>query len=192
MVNVKWVDEFETHVNKKEVIQDYITEEIKVKDILNKHNLTMNEFIRIRDNGTDYRRTGSRKTRGTPKNYHYSSSSDVYRVTKTINKQHIFFGDYVSEEDAQKVVEYLRKHNWNDEGLKDFEHKHNICTRKKGKKHHYYNDGKRFRVYKNINGKRIYFGAYDSPTTAESIVEKLEEVNWDKTQLNRIQKEVRE
>lgn len=191
MVNVRWVDEFETKVNKEDVICDYLAEEIKVEDILTKYNLSMNEFVRIRDEGTDYRRTGKCKIKGTPKNYHYCKKTDDFKVTKTIDKKKMFFGAYIFEEDAQKVVEYLRNHDWKYDGLKEFELANDICKKKRTGKNYCRVRGNRYAVYKTIDKKRNTYGEYRSPREAELIVERLDACGWDKSQLDKIKEEVK-
>lgn len=48
----------------------------------------------------------------------------------------------------------------------------------------------RWEVYKCLDGKTRYFGAYSSEDEARLVVEKLKEANWDKSQLVKIQEEV--
>lgn len=52
-----------------------------------------------------------------PKYYSYDNIWKRYRVAKTINGKRLSFGTYATEEEAQLVVEELKKHDWDREKL---------------------------------------------------------------------------
>ena len=52
-----------------------------------------------------------------PKYYHYDKIWKRYRVKKSINGKRVSFGTYATEEEAQAIVEELKKHDWDREKL---------------------------------------------------------------------------
>jgi len=62
--------------------------------------------------------------------------------------------------------------------------------RKEPPKHYTINKFGSYVLKKSVDGKLVYGGTYKDKETAEKIVKKLNDCGWDKTQLQRIRKEV--
>lgn len=54
-----------------------------------------------------------------PLNYYYMKYANSWRVSKQIDGKPIDYGCYKNKEQAEKVVEHLKKHNWDKESLKE-------------------------------------------------------------------------
>lgn len=63
-------------------------------------------------------------------------------------------------------------------------------SRKNGKFYYYNKQAKKYFVVKSINKKKIWFGAYKREEDAKSVVEKLKECDWDKSQMPKILEEL--
>lgn len=59
----------------------------------------------------------------------------------------------------------------------------NLRFKENYKFYHYDKDMEKFRVRRVINGKYISYGFYDDEETAQKVVARLKEVNWDKKKL---------
>ena len=58
-------------------------------------------------------------------------------------------------------------------------------------KHYYFHSkSNKWVVQKQMNGKKIFFGKYDTEETAQRIVKELKQCDWDKNQLQEIQKRI--
>lgn len=53
------------------------------------------------------------------KHYHYDKQRKKFRVRKVINGKYVCFGYYETEEEAQKMVEELKKVNWDKSKLRE-------------------------------------------------------------------------
>ena len=53
-----------------------------------------------------------------------------------------------------------------------------------------YRSGYRWEIHKRVGGDNLYFGSYEKRDDALRIVELLKECGWDKSQLERIKREV--
>jgi len=59
-------------------------------------------------------------------------------------------------------------------------------------KHYYYDKiWERYRIRKNINGKRVNYGSYPTEQEVKLIVSELIKNNWDKTKLPEIKAKVK-
>jgi hypothetical protein len=118
------------------------------------------------------------------KNYCYNKKTGDYIVTKKINGKVKRFGHYDTEEEAKMMVEELREVDWDINKL-NFITRKKIMPDKPEPKYYIYNkeDGT-YTVQKNIKGKNIYFGRYETEDEAKMIVEELKKVNWNKNRLS--------
>lgn len=63
-----------------------------------------------------------------------------------------------------------------------------LASRRSNGKFYYYHKGSDYWcVYKTVDGKKEFFGHYETEETAQKIVNELKKCNWDKTQLSKIQ-----
>lgn len=110
-----------------------------------------------------------------PKYYTYSKGR--YQITKKIGDNIESFGYYDSPEEAQRMVDELKKVNWNIDRLSYFD-------RKKFVKHHkYYTYDKRCDKYV-VAKQGKHFGSYSTEDEAAEIVELLKSVKWDMNKLS--------
>ena len=79
----------------------------------------MVELLREHDWNIDNLTTNEKKllNKAEPKHYGYNKRNKTWRVYKSINGKHTIFGEYSSEEDAQKIVQILKENNWNKESI---------------------------------------------------------------------------
>lgn len=56
-----------------------------------------------------------------PKWIHYNKKSKKYAINRTIRNVRIYFGSYDTFEEAERVVEFLNKNNWDKNKLKEIE-----------------------------------------------------------------------
>ena len=55
-----------------------------------------------------------------PKWIHYNKRTKKYTITRTIHNFRTYFGSYDTLEEAERVVEFLNKNNWDKNKLKEF------------------------------------------------------------------------
>ena len=65
----------------------------------------------------EFKKYVPKRVTGEPKYYHYNEKSGKWHVHKCIKGLPKYFGRFNTEEEAQKVVEELKKHNWNTEEI---------------------------------------------------------------------------
>ena len=121
--NFRFVEDTTPKVDMDELIKDYLNPNISVDDILKKHHISKNEYLRLRPQLVE--KTGeSRKP-----SYHGGKStikdvakhitqdplSKKYRVQKTINGVLKHFGRYETLEEAMRVRNVLMDMNWDRE-----------------------------------------------------------------------------
>lgn len=102
-------------VNVEEFKKDFYN--LTNNDMLTKYDMSYTKFKRI------IRELGLKKRGGvrSPKHYYYMKNHKRYIVQKQTGKKNNYFGIYKTEEEAKKVVEHLKKHDWSKESLKDLE-----------------------------------------------------------------------
>ena len=110
-----------------------------------------------------------------------------------IQKNKTRYGTYSDKKTAKKVVNRLKKCNWDKKQLPDILKEINYQTPiKKGEtcKKIYLDkrNPKNIRYY--IKYLSTYYGVYDTIQIAEKIVEELEKVDWDKKQLPQIKEKI--
>lgn len=106
---------------------------------------------------------------------YYTYTKGKYQVSR----QNKGYGAYETEQEAQAIVEELKKADWNIELLPA--HLQDKLIKKP--KYYTYNKGK-YTVQKTINGVHLSFGSYSSESEAKEIVQLLKKVNWDITKLS--------
>lgn len=78
----------------------------KLNDLIKELELPSRHFVPKR------KHKGYSKKIREPKNYSYNQGTKTYYVTKKINNELKYFGGYKTEEEAKKRVQFLKKHNW--------------------------------------------------------------------------------
>ena len=56
-----------------------------------------------------------------PRWIHYNKKHKKYTINRTIRNVRIYFGSYDTLEEAERVVEFLNKNNWDKNKLKEIE-----------------------------------------------------------------------
>ena len=54
-----------------------------------------------------------------PKWIHYNKKTKKYCINRTIKNYRTYFGSYATLEEAERVVEFLNKNNWDKHKLKE-------------------------------------------------------------------------
>jgi len=116
----------------EEFINLYNNPNISVKEIYKKLGWTTKKYCRLRKKALKEKRIHerqprNRKPREKPKrkitNYTYNHHSRKFLVRKGKNYKMIHYGCYDTREQAEKIVEELRKCNWDKKQLKKIEKK---------------------------------------------------------------------
>lgn len=113
--NFKIVENSET-VNYEDFKKDYMGNELTVDQIRKKYNLGNCAYyglIKKVEEETGFYRKKTNKTKNTREPKYYTG--DKYRgysVQKIINNKRFYFGNYRTIDEAKKVVEWLKEHNW--------------------------------------------------------------------------------
>lgn len=97
--------------------KEYIENKVPVKDLKIKYGLgprTFSELIKDIKKRTGFSRKTASGLRGRPngKHYRYRESKKRWVVSKTINGKTVYFGSFKTENGAKRMVEELKKINW--------------------------------------------------------------------------------
>lgn len=156
----------------KQFIELYNNPEITAHQLKQKLGLNNNNYRKLKE------KTGLTGRRNIIKGKHYTKTQNGrIAINKRINGKKEYLGMYKNKEEAKKVIEVCEKHNW------DINHPEVQETIKKHRKQtkHYSKINGRYYVYKNINGKRIYYDHFKTKQDAEDCVRLLEKLEWNKT-----------
>ena len=165
-------------------VEDYNNLQLTVDDIKRKYGLNCRRFAEIQSiaisNGDvpEVRRMN----RSTAK--FYTKTRNGFVVKKHFGTSCNFIGRFEDEETAQLVVNKCKEVNWNTSQISDFIDKHRI----KPRNYSVTSDG--VIVQKVIDGKNTVFCKLSNEITAQKVVEKLRECNWDKTKTEEILEKV--
>ena len=132
-------------------VELYNNPNITIVDIRNKLGWTVKTYTLAREKALSEglikeRRVRSkkgrpRKKKKVPKNYYYRKNTGNYVVTKriTINKEvkTIYYGTYKNEEECVKIINELKKVNWDKKELPNIKKKLGISNVKKRYHNHY-------------------------------------------------------
>ena len=107
-------------------------------------------------------------------------------MRKWIKKDKINLGVYSSQEDADKVTEICKKHNWdlNNPLVQETIEKHRI------KPKNYKKIGERYYPCKYRNGERKYYDSFKSEKEAINAVKLLNHVDWNEKEYEKLKGEV--
>ena len=121
--NFRFVEDTTPRVDMDELIKDYLNPLTSVDDILRKHNLSRNEYLRLRPQLVE--KTGEPRKlsfhggkstiKDVSKHITQDPLSQKYRVQKTINGVLKHFGRYDTLEEATRVRDVLMDMNWDRE-----------------------------------------------------------------------------
>lgn len=119
MVNVRIIENVQEDPERLEVIRLY-REGLSMKTIGKMFGGSESWARRILHEAKDNGELEIRPSSGVnPKNYCYNKNSGRYNVYKQFNGKNYSFGTYSDETTAKKVVDELRKVNWDKDCLKD-------------------------------------------------------------------------
>lgn len=119
MVNVRVIENGYDYPDKMEVIRLY-REGLSMKKIGELLDVNVGKVRRMLHEARDKGEVEIRPNCGVnPRNYWFNKHNGKYHVYKHINGKSRQFGTYSDEATAKKVVEELRKVNWDKDCLKD-------------------------------------------------------------------------
>ena len=123
MVNVNIIENGYGYPDKMEVIRLY-REGLSMKRISELLDVNVQKVRRMLHEAKDKGEVEIRPSYGVnPRNYCFNKHNGRYHVYKHINGKFRQFGTYSDESTAQRVVEELRKVNWDKDCLKDIKKK---------------------------------------------------------------------
>lgn len=115
----------------KDFADDYNSRELYAYELREKYHLNANSFRNIRKQALKQGLINNRRyvcKKNIPKNYYYHKTNHVWCVVKNINHERVYFGGYKTEEEAQLIVEELKKCNWDKSKLRSIKFKV-LCTK---------------------------------------------------------------
>ena len=120
LVNFRWVDDTTPKVDMDQLKQDYLNPDCSVKDILKKHNISRNEYYRLRRIIVDETGVLAKPSNFGGKPHIFDVSRYIsqdpltlkYRVGKYIKGVLKHYGRYSTLEEAIKVRDDLIEHDW--------------------------------------------------------------------------------
>ena len=176
------------------------TTEYTIKTCLDKFNINWSDFKTLVHSGEEpldlltYENiiTPDLKPKNSKTDYIYYDKSRKYSPW-IIRKNNIHYGSYSTKKIAIKVVNRLKKCDWNKNKIEDIKKEINYKTpSQKGETSKLiYTDKrnpKKTRYY--IQYKNEWYGSYTNKKTAEKAVKLLKKYNWDKKRLKDIKKKL--
>ena len=201
-MNFKIVEQ-ESNNSKYEAFKDlYMNSGLIIKDIVKKVNIGNTTACRYANEvyrETGWRRSIVRRAKAKKKEnkkpravkYYCRTRNGYFIVEKWDKSRIVYYGAYRDEVTAKKVVEELKKVDWDKKELSAIKKRLGVKKGTPGLKGRNYTKVKYgYRVYRVINYKFTGFGQYKDEETAKRIVEELRKVDWDKEELPRIQEEL--
>lgn len=162
------------NINIDSFVNDYNDKDLSINKLCEKHELGYGRYKKIVNELRDTYGycEGSRKFRkgkhgySFSKFYHYSKNHDVF----VIQRKGKFYCNAKTEDEAKKIVEFLKQHNWDKE----------LCdkTFNKGK-----TNIKNYSEHKggyNVIRKGKYYARFGTEDEAKEAVKWLRKHNWDK------------
>lgn len=118
----RWVegDKWATDIDFEELKMDYLNPQITVDEILKKHNISRNEYRRLRnrlveETGVPVKPSthgGKPKIHNSREYITYDSLAQKFRVSKYIKGMLRHYGRYKTLEEAQRVRDVMIEHDW--------------------------------------------------------------------------------
>lgn len=102
----------------------------------------------------------------------YTKTSNGFVVKKQFGHSCLFVGRFATQDTAEAIVEKCKEVNWNIDEIREFIDQHKI------KPKNYTCTSNGFTVQKVIDGKNRVICTVNNETTAQKIVEKFRECNW--------------
>ena len=103
----------------EEFKEDYMNLFISKAEICEKYELSHNRYCKY--GNRVYEDTGFKRSAGVTPRTRYTNirmtGAYKWRVDKQINGRKLYCGTYPSFEDARKVRDFLREHNWSDNAI---------------------------------------------------------------------------
>lgn len=173
-------------VDYEEFKKDYSNSSLLKEEIRKKYDLRPSDFKdlvkKCEDEGVIRERPRKKHIFKNFSKYYYKTKKG-YVVTKYVGNKSVYYGQYKYEEDAKKIVEWLKEHNWDKELFKQNKTKiiGEYC------KNYYFNKpSQKYVVYK----ENTYYGYYKSEEDAKRIVKALREEKWDKDKIKEIEAKI--
>ena len=110
----------------------------------------------------------------TPKYYTYNKKHKLYQIKKRFGKKWKYFGYYKTEEEAEHMVNELKKVDWNINEL-SAELQEQIVSKPK---HYTKCSNSKYTIHKKCNDKHYHYGVYDTLEEAKKITDLLKDNNW--------------
>jgi len=115
-----------------------------------------------------------------PRYYTYDNREDLYFVQKYLDGRIQKLARVRTEEDAQKVVEELKKVDWDRTLLPDETRKLILNNFRDETPYYTLTRFGKYQVQKRVNGVQTHFGNYDTEEEAIEMVNKLKMCRWEK------------
>lgn len=115
-----------------------------------------------------------------PRYYTYDNREDLYFVQKYLDGRIQKLARVRTEEDAQKVVEELKKVDWDRTLLPDETRKLILNNFRDESAYYTLTRFGKYQVQKRVNGVQTHFGNYDTEEEAIEMVNKLKMCRWEK------------
>lgn len=147
----------------------YDTEEeaAKIKDLLEENNWRLSNLSEEELNLIKLNKLQEHKY------YSYNNRNDVWVV-----KKDCYYGSYKDEETAARVVDALKKVNWDKDKCSLVDELK--IKRPRAKYYSYNKRSGKYQITKTINGKLISFGYYETEAQAKHAVDLLKQNNWNR------------
>lgn len=115
-----------------------------------------------------------------PRYYTYDNREDLYFVQKYLDGRIQKLARVRTEEDAQKVVEELKKVDWDRTLLPDETRKLILNNFRDETRYYTLTRFGKYQVQKRVKGVQTHFGNYDTEEEAIEMVNKLKMCRWEK------------
>lgn len=156
-----------------------------LKEYFNKDNTVFDVKRKLRINNKQYSKLyhkyqlnkEKRHMNYTNARYYEKLKNGKISIRKWIGKDKKYLGCYATTEDADAVVETCKEHDWNMEN-KEVQ---KIIEELRVKPKNYYKNNGRYYVFKNINGKKVYYDSFKEEQDAIDCVNLLRKLEWNKT-----------
>lgn len=187
-------------ITNQEVIAGLLgTSPVNIRNWLYRYNITWKDFVNLVLSGEDIWSVLEFEEKyyepdlspSMPPNYTgYIHNTGSKRSPYVVSRKQVYYGSYKDKKTARRVVNELRKCNWDKKQLKDIQEKVGHKPFLNTKKWVYEtNNGKSWVIRKKDKNRRmINYGCYSNKKIAEKVRDLLIQHNWDKSKLEQFKK----
>lgn len=161
-------------------VEDYNNPNLTVDDVRRKHCLNSKRYLEIRQIALENKDIPIvRKMNRTDAKF-YTKTDNGFVVKKQFGNDCLFVGRFADEETAKLVVNKCKEVNWNVSEISEFIDRHKVKPA-----NYSYSNGQ-YTVQKVIGGKNRVICTVNTEETAQKLVEKFRECNWNKEEMHKI------